>query len=192
MSWREPQKFRKMTEKQLHVLKFPIGEFQKPDVISSEMISTWINDIERFPSEIQKTTNGLITEQLNWPYRPEGWNIKQVVHHCADSHMNSIIRFKLALTEDSPIIKPYYEDRWAKLVDGVDDNLEDSLNLLKGLHAKLGKLLKHISKKELSREIVHPEHGKRFRLDETIGTYAWHSNHHLAHIKQAIAHKGQF
>jgi len=181
-----------MTEKQLHVLKFPIGEFQKPDVISSEMISTWINDIERFPSEIQKTTNGLITEQLNWLYRPEGWNIKQVIHHCADSHMNSIIRFKLALTEDSPIIKPYYEDRWAKLVDGVDDNLEDSLNLLKGLHAKLGKLLKHISKKELSREIVHPEHGKRFRLDETIGTYAWHSNHHLAHIKQAIAHKGQF
>jgi hypothetical protein len=106
--------------------------------------------------------------------------------------MNSIIRFKLALTEDSPTIRPYYEDRWATLIDSTDDNLENSLFLLKGLHAKLCQLLKHISEEEMSREFVHPEHGKRFRIDETIGVYAWHSNHHLAHVKQAIKHKGQF
>ena len=181
-----------MTSEDLYNLRFPIGEFQKPDAISSEMITTWINDIERFPSEIEKATNDLSKEQLNWTYRPDGWNIKQVVHHCADSHMNSIIRFKLALTEDSPTIRPYYEDRWATLIDGNNDNLNDTLYLLKGLHGKLSHLLKHISEEELSREFVHPEHGKRFRIDETIGVYAWHSNHHLAHVKQAIEHKGKY
>ncbi|WP_040278680.1 YfiT family bacillithiol transferase [Psychroserpens damuponensis] len=181
-----------MTTQDLYKLRFPIGEFKKPNCISSETIHIWISDIEHFPSEIEKITKNLSTNSLNWQYRPEGWNIKQVVHHCADSHMNSIIRFKLALTEDDPIIKPYFEDRWAHLIDGNDDNIDHSLNLLKGLHAKLGQLLKHISKEELSREFIHPEHGKRFRIDETIGIYAWHSNHHLAHVKQAIAHKGQF
>ena len=181
-----------MTSEDLYNLRFPIGEFQKPETITSEMITTWINDIERFPAEIEKATNDLSKEQLNWTYRPDGWNIKQVVHHCADSHMNSIIRFKLALTEDSPTIRPYYEDRWATLVDGNDDNLNDTLYLLKGLHGKLSHLLKHISEEELSREFVHPEHGKRFRIDETIGVYAWHSNHHLAHVKQAIEHKGKY
>jgi hypothetical protein len=181
-----------MTTEELYKLRFPIGEFQKPSIISSEIINTWITAIERFPSEIEKATKNLSIEQLNWHYRPNGWNIKQVVHHCADSHMNSIIRFKLALTEDFPTIRPYYEDRWATLIDSNDDNIEHSLCLLKGLHAKLGQLLRHIPEEELSREFIHPEHGKRFRIDETIGTYAWHSNHHLAHIQQAITRKGQF
>jgi hypothetical protein len=181
-----------MTSEILNKLRFPIGEFQKPETITSDMITNWISDIERFPTEIEKLTNQLSREQLHWTYRPEGWTIKQVVHHCADSHMNSIIRFKLALTEESPTIRPYYEDRWANLIDGNEDNLDDSLQLLKGLHSKLGKLLKHISEEELSREFVHPEHGKRFRIDETIGVYAWHSNHHLAHVKQAIDHKGEY
>ncbi|WP_299278760.1 YfiT family bacillithiol transferase [uncultured Psychroserpens sp.] len=181
-----------MVEKEIEKLKFPIGKFNAPEHISSELIEDWINDIEHFPKAVEETTKDLTSEQLNWPYRPNGWNIKQVVHHCADSHMNSIIRFKLALTEDAPTIRPYYEDRWANLVDGTDDNLEDTLSLLKGLHAKLGKLLRNLSSEELSRTFVHPEHGQRFRLDETIGTYAWHSNHHLAHIKQAITYKGAF
>ena len=181
-----------MTSEELYKLRFPVGEFQKPDHISSATITSWIQDIENLPQAIEDATRNLNSEQLQWQYRSEGWNIKQVVHHCADSHMNSLIRFKLALTENSPTIRPYYEDRWATLVDGNDDNLEDTLYLLKGLHAKLGKLLRNISEDELSREFVNPEHGKRFRLDETIGTYAWHSNHHLAHIKQAIKYKGEF
>ena len=181
-----------MTSETLDKLRFPIGEFQKPEIITSHMITNWISDIERFPAEIEKLTNQLTKDELYWTYRPEGWTIKQVVHHCADSHMNSIIRFKLALTEDSPTIRPYYEDRWANLIDGNEDNLDDSLQLLKGLHSKLGKLLKHVSEEELSREFIHPEHGKRFRIDETIGVYAWHSNHHLAHVNQAINNKGKF
>ena len=181
-----------MAEKEIEKLKFPIGKFNAPKHISSETIEGWIADIERFPKSIEDITKNLNKDQLSWPYRPGGWNIKQVVHHCADSHMNSIIRFKLALTEESPTIRPYFEDRWANLIDGNEDNLEDTISLLKGLHAKLGRLLRNISEEELSRTFVHPEHGQQFRLDETIGTYAWHSNHHLAHIKQAITYKGKF
>jgi len=179
-------------EKELEKLKFPIGEFKKPDNININQISKWIYDIENFPKNVNQLTKDLSVEQLNWNYRPEGWTIKQVAHHCADSHMNSLIRFKLALTEDTPTIRPYYEARWADLIDGNDDNINDTLNLLKGLHAKLGKLLHNLSSKDLTKEFVHPEHGKHFRLDETIGVYAWHCNHHLAHIKQAIDHKGSF
>jgi len=181
-----------MVEEKLLALKFPIGEFTKPNHINNHQISNWIADIECFPNKIKQLTNDLSVEQLNWQYRPEGWTIKQVVHHCADSHMNCIIRFKLALTEASPTIRPYYEDRWANLIDGTDDNLEDTLSLLKGLHAKLGKLLRNLSQEDLSKTFVHPEHGKHFRLDENIGVYAWHCNHHLAHIQQAINHKGKF
>ncbi|WP_040248671.1 YfiT family bacillithiol transferase [Psychroserpens mesophilus] len=181
-----------MVREELFRLKFPIGEFTKPEHISDHEISQWIAHIESFPSKVKELTDDLTVNQLNWKYRPEGWTIKQVVHHCADSHMNSLIRFKLALTEDTPTIKPYYEDRWANLVDGNDDNLEDTLYLLKGLHAKLTTLLRNLSPSDLLKEFVHPEHGKHFRLDETIGVYAWHCNHHLAHIKQALEYKGQF
>lgn len=181
-----------MVEEQLIRLKFPIGEFKKPETINEHHITEWINDVEHFPTNVEQLTNDLSIEQLNWQYRPEGWTIKQVVHHCADSHMNSLIRFKLALTEDTPVIRPYYEARWANLVDGNDDNLNDTLMLLKGLHAKLGKVLRNLSPEDLQKEFVHPEHGKHFRLDETIGVYAWHCNHHLAHIQQAKDYKGNF
>jgi len=181
-----------MTEQALELLKYPIGKFIKPDTINSKLISKWISDIEDSPRSISALVDGLSVEELNYPYRPDGWNIKQVVHHCADSHMNAFIRFKLALTEDSPTIRPYFEDRWARLIDGTDDDLTDSLSLLKGLHAKLGKLLRNISENELSREFVHPEHAKHFRIDEAIGMYAWHGNHHLAHIGQALRFAGEF
>ncbi|WP_299227673.1 YfiT family bacillithiol transferase [uncultured Psychroserpens sp.] len=181
-----------MNETDLYKLKFPIGEFKKPDSIQNDLIHKWIDDIEKFPITIERLTKNLSLQQLQWSYRPEGWTIKQVVHHCADSHMNSIIRFKLALTEDTPTIRPYFESRWANLIDGTDDNLSATQSLLNGLHAKLGKLLRHIPKEDLSRTFVHPEHGKQFTLDETIGIYAWHCNHHLAHIKLALEHKGKF
>lgn len=181
-----------MTESQLAKLKYPIGKFIKPDVIEAKIIQKWISDIENLPNAISDLVRDLSVKELNFKYRPEGWNIKQVVHHCADSHMNSMIRFKLALTEESPTIRPYFEDRWATLIDGNDDDLSDTLSLLIGLHAKLGKLLRNISEEDLSKEFIHPDHGRRIRLDEAIGMYAWHSNHHLAHIAQALDHKGQF
>jgi hypothetical protein len=181
-----------MRDSELQNLKYPIGEFNKPDVINESIIKKWIADIENFPQIVETLTKDLTVNQLNWCYRPDGWTIKQLVHHCADSHINSIIRFKLALTEDLPEIRPYYEDRWAELADSLDDTIEDSLTLLKGLHSKWGKLLKSLTEAELNKEFIHPEHGKRFSLKENIGIYAWHSNHHLAHIKQALKFKGRF
>lgn len=181
-----------MTSEELEQLKFPIGTYAIPETISVETIAQWINEIELFPSRIIQLTSHLSTEQLNWQYRPNGWSIKQVVHHCVDSHMNSIIRFKLALTEDNPTIRPYFEDRWAKLDVYKEDDLSDSIQLLKALHSKLGKLLRSISKEEMSRTFQHPEYGNQYRIDETIGNYAWHGNHHAAHIEQALKHKGTF
>lgn len=180
-----------MTEKELYQLRFPIGEFEKPTTITKQHIDNWISSIESFPERIESITKNLSDDELSYNYRPEGWNIRQVVHHCADSHINSIIRFKLAVTEDSPTIRPYFEDRFAKLIDYTEP-LEAPISILKGVHKKLGILLKSFSEDDLKREYIHPEHGKRFSLKETIGVYAWHSNHHFAHIEQAIKFKGKF
>ncbi|MDO1499847.1 putative metal-dependent hydrolase [Winogradskyella maritima] len=180
-----------MTHSQLQDLKYPIGQFETPEVITNDHIVDWINDIKALPQGVIDLVEHLSNSELNYPYRPEGWTIQQVVHHLADSHMNSIIRFKLAITEDSPTIRPYFEDRWATLKD-YDQPIDSSLSILNGVHEKLGVLLSSFSEEELAREFIHPEHGKRFSLKETIGMYAWHSNHHLAHIRQALTYKGEF
>jgi len=181
-----------MTSEQLLLLRFPIGTFQPPPQITPTLLESWIAEIAAFPQQVQDLTHGLSPTQKAWVYRPGGWSIKQLVHHCADSHMNSLIRFKLALTEDMPAIRPYYEDRWADLFDGRDDNLEDSILLLKGLHAKWTHLLTSLTAEQWKRQFVHPEHGQRFSLDENAGIYAWHSRHHLAHIQLALAAEGRY
>lgn len=180
-----------MTTSELQKLKYPIGEFIKPHIITKQQIENWISDIENFPTSVEETVMYLGEKELNYIYRPDGWTIKQVVHHCADSHMNSIIRFKLALTEDTPTIRPYFEDRWAKLND-YQEPIDSAMSILKGVHNKLGILIRNFNEEDLQRTFVHPEHGKIFTLKETIGLYAWHSNHHLAHIKQALEYKGYF
>ncbi len=180
-----------MTNSELYQLRYPIGTFTKPNTITKTQRETWISTIEDFPKSLKTLVHTLDEKALNYNYRPEGWTIKQVVHHCADSHMNSIIRFKLAITEDTPTIRPYYEDRWAELVD-YNSDINHALAILDGVHAKLGLLMRHFSKEDLQREFVHPEHGKRFSVEETIGVYAWHSNHHFAHIQQALQYKGKF
>jgi hypothetical protein len=151
-----------------------------------------MNEIEQFPSKIVTLTDDLSIEKLNWQYRTDGWNIKQVVHHCADSHMNSLIRFKLALTEETPTIKPYEEAKWAELIDGIDNDISYSLQLITAIHYKWILLLRSLNKEQLSKQFVHPESKKVYSLDEVIGLYAWHCNHHLAHIEQALMHKGSF
>lgn len=181
-----------MNTEDLNHLKYPIGKFVKPEPILESHILEWIETIEELPKQLSKLTNHLLADELNWPYRPGGWTIKQVVHHLADSHINSFIRFKWTLTEDLPTIKPYFEDRWAKLIDGNDNDLSSSLSLLTGLHTKWSMLLKSLSNEELKLEFIHPEHGKRFSLEETIGLYAWHSKHHLKHIEQALKNQGKF
>ena len=180
-----------MTTQELQKLKYPIGEFELPKTITPDLLETWITDIETLPQSLEALIKNLNEAELNYPYRPEGWSIKQVAHHYADSHMNSIIRFKWALTEDTPTIKFYYEDRWANLID-YNQPIDSAISIIKGIHAKLGILLRNLSSEDLKREFIHPEHGKRFSLEETIGVYAWHSNHHLAHIEQALKFKGKF
>ena len=176
----------------LEKLKFPIGLFQNPKSISKIDLKTWIEIIEIFPITIKKLTENLSLEELNWIYRPNGWSIKQVVHHCADSHMNCFIRFKLALTEENPTIKPYEEQLWANLVDGNSNEIFHSLQIIESIHYRWVMLLKSLGAAELKRQFTHPAKNKTSSLDEIIGLYAWHCNHHLAHIEQAIKHEGNF
>ena len=171
-------------------LRFPIGPFVKPASLNAEVIHSFIRDIQTFPERLRIETENLSDEQFDTPYRPQGWTIRQVVHHCADSHMNSLTRFKLALTEDSPVIRPYFEDRWAELEDSKFLAVEPSLQLLSGLHVRWVVLLKSLSANDMEKVFIHPEHGKEFRIDETIGMYAWHCNHHLAHITELKKRKG--
>lgn len=167
-------------------LKYPIGKFRKPDQVAQQTIDHWIEQIEHLPVQLSDMIEGLAAEQLEGTYRPGGWTIRQVVHHLADSHMNSYIRFRLALTEDHPVIKPYMEDKWAELPDAKTGDVNISLLLLENLHKRWALLLRSLRKNELSRTFIHPESGAYIRLDENIGFYAWHGNHHLAHIQNAL------
>ena len=177
---------------ELDQLKYPIGQFNCPEIITEDILTTWISEIQHFPEQIVSVTDGLSKEELYWKYRPYGWNIKQVVHHCADSHSNALIRFKLALTENNPTIKPYAEDVWAELSDGTDDDISYSLLTLKGLHHKWHLLMVNMDEKDWEKTYFHPESNKSFTLKSVAGLYAWHCNHHLAHIKQALLHKNNF
>jgi len=181
-----------MHETALQKLKYPIGEFIKPEIIEEKHLKEWIEAINNFPKNLIPLTESLSPEQLAWQYRPGSWSIKQLVHHTADSHLNSWIRFKLTLTEEKPNIRPYDENKWALVSDALDDNIQDSLLILKGLHSKWTKLLINLSPEALDKTFYHPEHKKSFSIKENIGVYAWHGNHHLAQIKQAIQFKGKF
>lgn len=175
-----------MTTNQLYKFRFPIGEFEFPSEVSTELKEKWIQSIADFPATINSLVVDLSSEEKNKTYRPDGWSIKQVVNHCADSHMNAFIRFKLTLTEDSPTIRPYFEDRWAELSDGLNEDLTDSLQLLSALHSKWTRLLRTLTESDLKRVYIHPEHGKEFSLLEVISMYAWHCEHHLGHIHLAL------
>jgi hypothetical protein len=167
-------------------LQFPIGQYIKPETITNKQIDSYIQTIESFPNRLKELVINLSEDQLNTTYRPGGWTIRQVIHHCADSHMNSLTRFKLALTEEKPTIKPYFEEKWAELADSKLMPIAPALQMLNGIHARWTVLLKSLTKSDLSRSFIHPEHGKEFRLDENIGVYAWHCDHHLAHIQLAL------
>ncbi len=173
----------------LDTSKYPIGKFVRPEVITPEILEAYILDISTFPNRIRKETAHLNDEQLDTPYRTGGWTLRQVVHHCADSHMQSLTRFKLALTEDKPTIKPYYEDRWAELPDSKM-SIAPALQMLDGIHERWFYLLKNLTQEQLKRTFTHPEHNKEFPLNETIAMYAWHCRHHLAHVTSLKARVG--
>lgn len=167
-------------------LKFPIGKFIKPETISENQLKIWISEIETFPEILELLTKKLSIADLHLKYRPNGWNIKQVVHHCADSHMNNLMRFKLALTEENPTIKPYQEQLWAELEDGFDNDISTSIAILEGVHKRWIRVLKSLNSEQFDRTFFHPESKQKVSLNEATGLYAWHGNHHLAHIKQAL------
>ncbi|MFT7344755.1 MAG: hypothetical protein ACI9XP_001343 [Lentimonas sp.] len=181
-----------MTEVEFEKLKFPIGVFKRPEEISDKSIIDWIRDIEEFPTKVIQLSSNLSPTELNWKYRPMGWTIKQVIHHCCDSHLNSLIRFKLTLTEFMPVIRPYKESLWAELTDSHEDNIELSVNLISALHAKWTFVLKHLTKEQLELEYIHPANGDKFKLKEAIALYAWHCNHHLSHIKIGVLSEGKY
>jgi len=161
-------------------LRFPIGKFNPDFELSLNLRKSCIQTIEDLPGRLFKAVSGLDDEQLNTPYRPEGWSVKQVVHHLADSHLNSYCRFKLALTEQFPAIRGYYEDRWAELPDSKLP-IESSLKIIDGLHIRWAAMLKSMSDDDFARKLNHPESGE-WTLDKMLGLYDWHSKHHTAHI----------
>ena len=176
----------------LENLRYPVGRYKSNPNPDKATLESWIVEIEDFPAKVRSAVTGRSIEEINWPYRPDGWKVKQVVHHCADSHMNACIRFKLALTEENPAIKPYEEARWAELADSVEDEMSDSLTLLDVMHKKWVRLLKSLSKEQFQRTYFHPDIQDKVTLADAVGTYAWHCRHHLAHIHQALDSKGEF
>lgn len=165
-------------------LKFPIGEFSPLESYTTEHINSFINDIEILPSVLRNEVEILSDEQLETTYRPEGWTIRQVVHHIPDSHMNALIRFKLTLTEDNPTIRPYMEERWANLSD-VKMAPDVSLKLTEAVHSKWVNILRNMTLEDYERKYTHPEYKKVFTLKEALHMYSWHGKHHFAHIKLA-------
>jgi uncharacterized damage-inducible protein DinB len=161
-------------------LQYPIGRFSYPDSTTPEQRQAWILEIARAPRELRAAVAGLSPQQLDTPYRPGGWTARQVAHHVPDSHMNAFTRFKLALTEDQPTIKPYDEARWAVLPDTALP-VEPSLDLLDALHVRWVRLLEAMSEQDYQRTFVHPESGA-LRLDQYLALYAWHGRHHVAHV----------
>jgi uncharacterized damage-inducible protein DinB len=163
-------------------LRYPAGRFQAPTTISADDRVRLIEEIAQLPQRLRAAVEGLSDAQLATPYREGGWTVRQVVHHLADSHMNSFVRFKLALTEDAPTIKPYKEAAWAETQDARNAPLDPSLALIEGLHERWVALLKSLGDSEYQRVFRHPERGE-MRLDVNLALYAWHCRHHLAHIE---------
>ncbi len=168
-------------EPTLEQLQYPVGKWTWPETVSTTEIVEAIRTIRSFPHQMMEAVKGLTKEQLDTPYRPDGWTIRQVVHHVADSHMNAYMRFKLALTEDNPVIKPYDQAKWAELADSQDDPVV-SLFILTGIHKRWVDVMDHMSDDDWDRKLKHPEHTMQLTLRMISQQYRWHCNHHLQHI----------
>ncbi|HSD15048.1 MAG TPA: putative metal-dependent hydrolase [Flavobacterium sp.] len=172
-------------------LKFPIGRFTCPEEITREHLEIWKQTIREFPKQLKEKAETLSVTELNWKYRPDGWNIKQVIHHLADSHMNALIRLKLTLTEDTPVIRPYEEALWAQLTDSLQDDIHASLKIIEGIHERWLQILENLTQHDWNRMYYHPQHQRLFSVEEGLGNYHWHCKHHFAHIEQALSYKGK-
>ncbi len=164
--------------------RFPIGEFKRPDRLAPEDRAAAISRIEAMPATLRAALSGMSDVQLDSTYREGSWTLRQVVHHLADSHVNSYARFRLALTEDHPTIKPYDEGKWAELEDARAMPVEVSLTLLDSLHARWVRMLRSLEPSDFARTVHHPESGT-MSIDQLLAMYAWHGDHHIAHINLA-------
>lgn len=172
-----------MSEEDFERLRFPIGKYQKPDIITNDHIKAWKKDLSELPYQMRKIAAGVRDKDLSKTYRPDGWTARQVIHHVADSHMNAYIRFKLTLTEDTPIVKGYDEAAWALLPDSTEMNVDISLKMIDALHTRWVYLLDGMKKKDWSKKYDHPEYDAPASLDSVLGLYAWHGKHHTGHLK---------
>ena len=179
-----------MEDQELEKLRYPIGKFVRPEFIDEDLIREWIDALEEFPAKLRALVSGMSDDQLETTYRPGGWRIRQLIHHIADSHHNSYIRFKWGLTEDKPLIKVYDEKKWAALHDSRKAPITLSLDHLQSVHSKLVYLLRGLERKELQREFIHPDGQVVTSLEENIGRYVWHGNHHYAHIANLVEREG--
>jgi hypothetical protein len=166
-------------------LKYPIGQLIIPEDIPQSLRQACIKSIGALPDALDHVTKNLTEEQYNTAYRPDGWSIRQLVHHIADSHINAFTRFKLGLTEDEPTIRPYDQDSWCNMSDAQSSDPQLSLNIIRGIHGRWVKVLKTMRDDEYERNIYHPEMKKKLSLGQLLSMYGWHSDHHLAHIKNA-------
>ncbi len=169
-------------------LRYPIGKYARPQTVTQQDVDGWIEEIAAMPAALRETVAPLTDDQLDTPYRPGGWTVRQVVHHLFDSHANSFVRFKWALTEDRPVIKAYDEKGWAELPDSRGP-VAPSLDALDALHTRWTHLLRLLSWQELQREFVHPVSGP-VTLAVNTGLYAWHGRHHVAHIERLMEREG--
>ena len=170
-------------------LRYPIGKFHYTGPLTDEQRQASLSEIARTPASLRAAVKGLSDSQLDTPYRPGGWTVRQVVHHLPDSHLNSYVRFKLALTEDEPTIKPYAEDRWAELADTKATPIEVSLTLLQSLHDRWLRLLRSLTPEDWKRTFRHPELGT-MTLEKTLALYAWHGRHHVTQITSLREREG--
>jgi len=166
-------------------MRYPVGKFVIPLTYTGEDIAQWTEILRTLPAKVRNAVAALNEDQLDTPYRTDGWTIRQVVHHIPDSHMNALIRFKWTLTEDNPTIKPYKEDQWALLSD-YKMPVEPSLKLLEAIHIRMINIIEGLGPDELELSFIHPDTGQTIPLKRLIALYAWHSEHHLAHITETV------
>jgi len=176
--------------KVLDIKKFPIGDFQEGDTSCDIELESHIKVIKNFPEKLKKLIEDFSDKQLDTPYRNGGWTVRQLVNHLADSHANSFIRFKLALTEENPVIKPYNEAKWAELQDSINIPIKPAMRMLKGIHQRWYFLLKTLTNKQFERTFRHPEKTEDYNLRYYLALYSWHCNHHFAHIENLKKEKG--
>lgn len=173
-------------------LKYPTGKFKKTETFTEQDLNDRMQILQEFPAVLRKEASTITDIELEYIHRPEGWTVRELVHHLADSHINAFIRVKLALTEDNPTIKPYIESLWAKLPDSHTMPIEPSLKIIEGVHERLVALLKTLAPIELERTVYHSEYQRQFTVSHFVFLYSWHCGHHLAHIKNARKFKNQF